>query len=141
MRWQLANRARMLAKSKLWRESNAERRAEYWAAWYSENRASVAQRKSRYVAANLPRYAEYAARRRARCPAWADRELIAAKYKLAKQLTLETGTKWVVDHVIPLRGAKVSGLHVPNNLQVVPESFNARKGNRWPPDLSRAAGE
>lgn len=38
---------------------------------------------------------------------------------------------WDVDHIIPLRGRVVSGLHVWNNLQVVPSSYNRSKGNKY----------
>lgn len=35
---------------------------------------------------------------------------------------------WSVDHIIPLNGKLVSGLHVPNNLQAMPTSDNSSKG-------------
>ena len=41
------------------------------------------------------------------------------------------GTVWHVDHIIPLQGKIVSGLHVVDNLQVIPGSENSRKGNRF----------
>lgn len=41
-----------------------------------------------------------------------------------------TNIKWNVDHIVPLQGTKVSGLHVWNNLQVIPKRLNVQKLNR-----------
>lgn len=59
-------------------------------------------------------------------PIWADLEKIKAVYKEARHLGL------TVDHIIPLRGEIVSGLHVHNNLQLMPASANSSKGNSFP---------
>jgi hypothetical protein len=41
------------------------------------------------------------------------------------------GFPWHVDHIIPLQGEMVSGLHVPNNIQVIPWIDNVRKANSF----------
>lgn len=60
-----------------------------------------------------------------RTPAWSDLSKIRQIYAKAK----ESGM--VVDHIIPLKGKLVSGLHVPENLQIIPAIENMKKGNRF----------
>lgn len=61
-------------------------------------------------------------------PSWANQEKIKAVYAEAKRLGM------AVDHIIPLRGKTVCGLHVENNLQLLPPLQNTLKGNRFDPD-------
>jgi hypothetical protein len=68
-----------------------------------------------------------------RTPVWLSKDelwLIREAYALAKQRTKMFGFTWHVDHVVPLRGRSVSGLHVPWNLQVIPAKANIAKGNK-----------
>lgn len=60
-----------------------------------------------------------------RTPTWANREAIDAIYAEAQR------TNMTVDHIVPLRGKTVSGLHVEYNMQLLTHEQNARKGNRF----------
>lgn len=70
----------------------------------------------------------FAAKMRA-TPAWADRKLIEAVYVRAASLGMQ------VDHIVPLRSQVVCGLHCEANMQLLAQTENIRKGNRYWPDM------
>jgi len=61
-------------------------------------------------------------------PRWANKEAIRAMYREAVSRSLETGIPHEVDHIVPLRGKGVRGLHVEFNLRVVTKAANRAKG-------------
>lgn len=69
-----------------------------------------------------------------RTPKWLTKEQlqeIKQFYIDAEYLTYYTKVQFEVDHIIPLRGKHVSGLHVPNNLQLLTEKENEIKHNSY----------
>lgn len=68
---------------------------------------------------------------RGQVPAWADQSAVLAMYRLAKQLREDTGQPWVVDHIVPIRGERASGLHCAINLQIILQDDNRLKGNAF----------
>lgn len=63
-------------------------------------------------------------------PTWVDKVKIKLIYKKAKWLEKLTGLKYHVDHIIPLQGENVCGLHCWANLQILEASLNISKGNK-----------
>lgn len=112
-----ANVVKVAAINRAWREANPDRLTAIKRDHYQRN-------KHRYAAATKARKVLL------RAVAWADRDAIAAVYREAQDLTAATGIQHDVDHIVPLRGRLVSGLHVEYNLQVLPAKVNRAKGNR-----------
>lgn len=70
----------------------------------------------------------YSARLARATPAWADRGQIYRIYNEAADMRAE-GIPATVDHIYPLAGELVSGLHVHQNLRIVSHFDNSRKSN------------
>ena len=120
------------------------------AQWRANNPDKVkAQRplKNAYKKANPHKSASLLAKRRAskkqRTPRWLtadDLWIMDQAYELAALRSKMTGFAWHVDHIFPLQGDTVSGLHVPSNLRVIPWSENLSKANKFPADVVAALG-
>ncbi len=110
------------ARTRQWREANKDLANHLTREWRKNNPGKAKE--------------SYAARRASemeRTPAWLNednkqemRDMYEAAYELSKVFPYELQ----VDHMIPLRGKEVSGLHVPWNLQLLPAVANASKSNK-----------
>lgn len=118
-------------------------------AWYQENREQVIRAALTRPAAQLREYrnnwkennkvqvlADNKVRRRKHrdaTPPWLSRKQkseIRQLYQIAITMTQTTGEQYVVDHIVPLRGEEVCGLHVPWNLRVITQDENLKKSNK-----------
>lgn len=100
---------------------------------YADNKEKYQERYREWSQKNLDKEAARAAKRRCMLlkatPPWADLKKIQSFYTEAKRLTKETGIAHHVDHIYPLKGKYVSGLHCEYNLQILTATENIRKGN------------
>lgn len=125
----LANKERIRAQQKLYYQNNKEKCRVISERWRKENPDKVAAlRRARLI--RVPhdvRAAKSAYKRRCRVqmPLWADKSAIKEIYKQASQRSL------TVDHIIPLKGKTVCGLHVESNLQLLTKSENSSKHNKF----------
>lgn len=70
---------------------------------------------------------DYAERVRVATPKWLTEE----DHNRIREIYASRGKDDSVDHIIPLKGKKVCGLHVPENLEVIPLIDNIKKSNRY----------
>ena len=151
--WRKANKEKIADKNKAYREANPEKKASQNKAWADANKEKIAVQGKAYrkanpekLAANVkawrkanPEKATAAiARRRAakiqRTPEWLTQEhhdQILSKYAERDRLNKDTGVAHHVDHIVPLQGENISGLHVPWNLQVITAAENQQKSNSY----------
>ena len=122
-------------KLKEYRKANSDKLKEYRKA----NSDKISEQQKEYAKANRPIYNAYNAKRRSKklqaTPPWLTKEHLSAIrdfYTESKALEKSTGIKHHVDHIVPLQGKNVCGLHVPWNLQVLTAPENIAKKNRYP---------
>ncbi len=130
--WKDSNRNKELANMRNYYLNNKEKEKQYQRVYYVTNKDKI----QLYNKNNSDKLSAKCAKRRASklsaTPNWLTEEhfeQIKIFYKKAKNLGKWSNVSYHVDHIIPLQGKIVSGLHVPWNLRVITEEENLRKSN------------
>ena len=119
-----------------YRENNKEKLAEN----RQDNKEKITLTTRLWQQNNTDKVNAHAAKRRSaklqRTPSWANLETIKQIYLDCVEINLTAKAagcteKFVVDHLIPLQGENVSGLHVENNLQIITATENCSKSNKF----------
>ena len=137
----LSNKERIVVKNKEYCLANKEKLSEYLINYKENNPEKVRQSNRlacrKWSSVNKELVNIYSAKRRAAklqaLPKWltkAQYEEIKELYEIARIFKLYTGEEYHVDHIVPLQGENICGLHVPWNLQVIPAKENLSKSNK-----------
>jgi len=126
----LDSQRRHTETNRKWTEKNRARSNEIKIRYVERNALRVRESKRKWYDANpklrLENCRRYQAKKLNATPAWLSMEQI----KEIKAFYLKCPDGHEVDHIVPLRGKDVCGLHVPWNLQHLPKSANRQKSNR-----------
>ena len=142
-KWQQRNKPKINADKRLWRSENKEHCLAWRRAYQAKNRERLRKWNREYREKNKDRLrANVRAALNARkayvkraTPKWANQFFIKEIYHAAQLRNRYLGGKWDVDHIVPLQGKTVCGLHVENNMQLMLHELNVRKQNSYWPDM------
>jgi hypothetical protein len=143
--YRIAKKDQISAKRRQWRKENAEAETARDLQRRRKNPARHRARSARWAAENRDAVNSKSAVRRARSkkaqPAWLtshEHGQILLRYKEARVMAALTGVPHEVDHIIPINGDLVCGLHVPWNLRVIPMRENRRKAKKFAGTLANS---
>ena len=126
--YRLDNKEKIAAYRKQWRLDNKEKAKEYDRQYHLDNQEKIAKKNKQWKIDNPENCRATAAKRRAsklqRTVGWSD-------YLVIQMIYQDCPEGMEVDHIIPLQGKNVSGLHVAWNLQYLTPKENQEKGNKY----------
>jgi hypothetical protein len=134
-KWQRENKDVVNSISRQYRKNNPEQTEITHKRYYENNKETKLAYNKEWRAENQGILRLYNVKRRNQIlkatPIWADLSEIRKIYQQAADLQQSTGIKYHVDHIIPLQGDLVCGLHVHTNLQIITRLENLAKGKQF----------
>jgi 5-methylcytosine-specific restriction endonuclease McrA len=135
--WRAANPEKWAEQSKRYAKKYPEKSVARTQAWKARNPEKAVEVDKRTRQKNSARVtangAKYRAVKLQATPVWLNKAHwfeMSCVYVYRDALK-RSGLNYQVDHIVPLRGKNVSGLHVPENLQVILATENRLKNNRY----------
>ena len=116
-KYRVENKTNLKEYHRGYRNKNGLKLKKYLREWGKSNKGIVNSHSAKKRAAKIQR-----------TPSWADLDAIRDFY-------INCPKGMAVDHILPLQGRLVSGLHIVENLQYLTPSENSKKGNRLPQEM------
>lgn len=136
--YQIKNKDKSTKKTQNWRLNNPEKYKESCDKYYKDNKDRLLKLNKSWKIKHRSKATAIEAKRRATkiqaTPNWLTKEEILEieeLYEIAQAFKLYTGQEYHIDHIVPLQGENVCGLHVPWNLQIITAEENLSKSNRF----------
>lgn len=133
-KWREANPEKTVAQQKRYFEKNKNSRIATLMEWRKNNPERIQQVKENWYNNNQALRNSYSAKWRRECrratPDWANFEKITEIYDESTQRTKQSGISHHVDHIVPVQGKHVTGLHIHQNMRIIPATDNVKKRAR-----------
>lgn len=132
------NKQAKIEYQRKWREKNREYHRKYSKQWNNANKEAAKLKLQNWYKNNPGKRTYHSSLRKKRIaqatPDWLSAEQlidICTEYEICAWCNEVTGEVYHVDHIVPLKGKNVCGLHVAWNLRVIPAKENMSKGNKY----------
>lgn len=128
------NKDKISSRMKTWRDKNPN----YFNDWYKENNNRHKQYTKNWKEHNPEKLALLVDKRRDKLkvatPKWYEKDLVKQVFLKRDELSSLLNIELTVDHIIPIQGDNVCGLHCWDNLQLLERSLNGGKKNLYEPN-------